>query len=296
MFTRKKRVTTGPATTGLETVEQETGIGRLNRCTSMRYALIAGGSKGLGFAIAKALAKRQYNLVLIARHRDKLEEAKAFLEKCYSIHVFILAMDLSRPETADQIQSFCREQQLGVGVLCNVAGLGGARDYLSVPLSESRYMVHLNIESTMSLTHQMLPVLENNRPAFILNVASLAGFAPIPVKNMYSATKSAVIFFSRGLRSQLKNREISVSCLCPGPVFTKPEIKEDTIKHLGWLGKQMAVSPEKVGELAVRGTLAKKFMIIPGLLTRVISSFVRILPDKLLVAIYEGLIEKSQKS
>ena len=260
----------------------------------MRYALIAGGSKGIGFAIAQALAKRGYNLILVARHLDKLEEAKSFLEENYSISVFILPADLSKPETAGEIKSFCVDNGLRVVMLCNVAGLGGAEDYLSIPLSDVRYMIHLNIESAVALTHHMLPILEDNKPAFILNVASMAGFAPIPAKNMYSATKTAVIFFSRALRSQLEKRNISVSCLCPGPVFTKPEIEKDTKEKMGWFGKQMAVKPQKVGEIAVRNTLSGKFMIVPGIFTRLVSYFVRVLPDRLLVNIYEGMIERSR--
>ena len=223
----------------------------------MQYALIAGGSKGIGLAIAHALAKRHYNLVLVARHRNKLEEAKQLLETKYRITVFIVQTDLSKAGAADEIAGFCTANNLPVNMLCNVAGMGGANDYLSIPLADTRYMIYLNVESGVALTHQMLPVLKNNSPAYILNVASMAGFAPIPVKNIYSATKSAVIFFSRALRSQLKKTNISVSCLCPGPVFTKPEIKTDTMKKMGWFGKQMAVPPAKVGEIAVRYTLKK---------------------------------------
>ena len=261
--------------------------------STMNYALIAGGSKGIGFAIAHALARRGYNLVLIARHGDKLSEAKSFFETKYSITVHSLSIDLSTPGSAEEIMNFCLNNNLPVEILCNVAGLGGANDYLSLPISEIRYMIHLNLESQAALTYQMLSIKENNKLAYILNVASLAGFGPIPVKNMYSATKSAVIFFSRALRSQLRNRNISVSCLCPGPVFTKPEIEQDTKEKLGWLGKQMAVSPDKVGEIAVLNTLKRKFIIIPGFPSKLIAFFVRLLPDKLLVNIYEKMIERS---
>jgi len=259
----------------------------------MKYALIAGGSKGIGFAIAHALAKRGYNLILIARHQDKLLEAKSFFEHNYAIIVHPLSLDLSEAGSAEEIMNFCVTNNLPVEILCNVAGLGGANDYLSLPISGIRNMIHLNLESTAVLTWHILSIPENNKLAYILNVASLAGFGPIPVKNMYSATKSAVIFFSRALRSQLKKKNISVSCLCPGPVFTKPEIERDTKEKLGWLGKQMAVPPDKVGEVAVRKTLKKKFVIIPGFASKFVSSFVRILPVALLVNIYEKMIERS---
>ena len=118
-------------------------------------------------------------------------------------------------------------------------------------------MLRLNTEPAISLIYYLLPLLKKNQPSFILNVSSMAGFAPISVKNIYSATKSAMIFFSYSLRHQLEKENISVSCLCPGPVFTKPSIEKETINKLGWFGKYMAVAPEKIGEIAIDRTLKK---------------------------------------
>jgi short-subunit dehydrogenase len=250
------------------------------------YALVAGGSKGIGYAIAEALAKRKFNLILIARHQDALSLAKEKLESQYKIHVELLRLDLAYETTADSIAKWCINRNIRLKMLCNVAGFGGSRDYLLLPLDSLRYMVRLNIESCMALSLTLLPLLEKNAPSYILNVASTAGFAPIPVKNMYSATKSAVIFFSYALRNQLKKKHISVSCLSPGPVFTKPEIEKDTKQKLGWFGVKMAVSPKKVGEIAVHKTLRGKMMIVPGTLSKISSFFIRILPRKWIVALY----------
>ncbi len=250
------------------------------------YALVAGGSKGIGYAIAEALAKRGYNLVLIARHQDSLVSAKKKLELAYQVHVDILALDLSKEESADSISRWCIQKDIPLKMLCNVAGIGGADDYLSLPLDSLRYMVRLNVESAMAMSLLLLPLLEKNAPSYILNVASMAGFAPIPIKNLYAATKSAVIFFSYALRYQLKDKNISVSCLSPGPVFTKPEIEKDTREKLGWLGMRMAVSPKKVGEVAVQKTLEKKRMIVPGTLPKIASFFIRLLPRSWVVSLY----------
>jgi short-subunit dehydrogenase len=250
------------------------------------YALVAGGSKGIGYGIAKALAKRKFNLILIARHQDALDKAKERLEKDYKVHVELLKLDLEHESTADSIARWCTSKNIHLKMLCNVAGLGGPKDYLSLPLDSLRYMVRLNVESCMALTLTLLPLLEKNKPSYILNVASMAGLAPIPSKNMYSATKSAVIFFSYALRHQLRKKDISVSCLSPGPVFTKPEIVQYTKEKLGWFGMKMAVPPERVGEIAVRGTLRGKMMIIPGTLASISSFFIRILPRRWVVSLY----------
>ena len=253
---------------------------------SRPYALIAGGSKGIGYALAEAWAKRQYNLILIARQWDSLVSAKHKLETTYGVHVELLSYDLSREESATEIAQWCMERNIPLKALCNVAGAGGARDYLSTTLDSLRYMVRLNVESCMALTLGLLPLLEKNAPAYIINVASMAGFAPIPIKNIYSATKSAVIFFSYALRYQLKNKHISVSCLAPGPVYTKPEIKAETKKQLGKFGDKMAVPPKKVGEITVRKTLKGKMIIVPGFLPNMMSKILRMLPKRISTSFY----------
>ena len=106
---------------------------------------------------------------------------------------------------------------------------------------------------------------------------------------MYSATKSAVIFFSYSLRYQLRGRNISVSCLNPGPVFSKPGIVKETREKLGWWGMKMAVAPEKVGEIAVQQTLNGKLIIVPGFAAKLTTMVVRALPRRLIVKIYNGV-------
>jgi len=180
-------------------------------------------------------------------------------------------------------------------MLCNVAGFGGERDYPSLSMEETRYMVRLNVESCMALTLRLLPLLEKNAPSYVLNVASMAGLAPIPSKNGYSATKSAVIFFSYSLHYELMDKNISVSCLAPGPVFTKPSIVRDTKKNLGWFGTRMAVKPEKVGEIAVRRTLQHDLLIIPGILPKLTSVIIRLMPRKWMVSIFNNAGKKSKQ-
>jgi uncharacterized protein len=253
---------------------------------SKPYALVAGGSRGIGYAIAEALARRDFNLILIARHMDTLLAAKSRLETAYPIHVEVLSYDLSKEESATEIAKWCISRDIPLRMLCNVAGLGGAEDYLNLSLDSLRYMVRLNVESCMALSLTLLPLLEKNAPSYILNVASMAGFAPIPAKNMYSATKSAVIFFSYSLRYQLRDKHISVSCLNPGPVFTKPGIVKETKEKLGWLGMKMAVAPRKVGEIAVQETLNGKLIIVPGTTAKLMSTILRALPRRFVVKLY----------
>lgn len=250
------------------------------------YALVTGGSKGIGFAIASALAKRNYNLILVARDLDGLTTAKNKLENAYPVHVEVLSHDMSSKESAEAIGKWCIDRDIKLKVLCNSSGLGGEKDYLSMSLDSLSQMIDLNLDAAMATCLTLLPLLEKNSPSYILNVSSLAGFAPIPSKNIYSATKAALIYFSYSLRFQLKEKNISVSCLAPGPVFTKQSIKEVTEKKMGWLGMKMAVPPEEVGELAIKGTLEKKQLIIPGTLAKISAAIIRILPRRWITSIY----------
>ncbi len=260
-----------------------------------QYALVAGGSKGIGFAIAEALARRGYNLILIPRHMDGLVIAKNKLESGYKVHVEVLSYDLSKEESATEIAKWCIEKDIRLKMLCNVAGLGGDEDYLSLSLDSLRYMVNLNIESCMALSLTLLPLLEKNAPSYILNVASMAGLGPIPAKNMYSATKAAVISFSYSLRYQLKKKNISVSCLAPGPVYTKPSIEASTKRQLGWFGDQLSVKPSRVGEVTVRKTLKGRLLIVPGTLPRIMSGILRIIPKRWVTYIYGKAGDRAER-
>jgi short-subunit dehydrogenase len=259
------------------------------------YALVAGGSRGIGFAIAEALAKRGYNLILIARGMSGLDSAKARLEKAYRIHVEVLSFDLSKEESAAAIAAWCTERNIPLTMLCNVAGLGGDEDYLSLPLDSIRYMVRLNVESAMALSMVLLPLLEKNAPSHILNVASMAGFAPIPSKNVYAATKAAVISFSYSLRYQIKEKNISVSCLAPGPVYTKASIERSTKEQLGWFGDAMAVKPARVGEVAVKKTLKGRPLIVPGTIAKIMSGLLRILPKRFVTWVYGKAGDRAER-
>ena len=251
----------------------------------MKWAVVAGGSKGLGFSIAKALAKRDYNILLIARNEPDLINAKETLQTEYKIQVDMLVSDLSLPESAETIYKHCVTNSLDINILCNAAGLGGAKDFPDLSLDELRSMISTNLQSCVALSFLFLPLLKKSAPAYILNIGSMAGFTPIPIKSIYSSSKSALHFFSYSLRNLLKQYDISVTCACPGPLFTKPSIEEETIRQLGWFGKMMAVKPDGAGELIVKGLLNGKMIVVPGKLARLVSFFLRAAPNGLMARV-----------
>lgn len=246
----------------------------------MSWALVAGGSKGIGFSIAEALARRKYNLLLVARNQDDLLYAKNLLVKSFHIEVETYACDLSQTDSSKKMGDWCNDKRFKINILCNVAGSGGSVDFPELPVNDMSTLLRTNLESTISLCSILVPQLKVNAPSYIMNVGSLAGFAPIPIKSIYASAKSGVHSFSHSLRYILKPYKISVSCLCPGPVFTKPSITNETVKQMGWVGKHMAIEPGLIGELAVRAMLRRKMIIVPGKLATLISYVLRLFPDQ----------------
>lgn len=246
----------------------------------MSWALVAGGSKGIGLSIAEALARRKYNLLLVGRNPDDLLLAKNLLEKNYLIEVETYGCDLSVTESSIKIRDWCSNSRFKINILCNVAGSGGSGDFPDLPVKDVSTLLRTNLESTIALSSILIPQLKANSPSYIMNVGSLAGFAPLLIKSIYASAKSAVLSFSYSLKYLLKPNNISVSCLCPGPVFTKPSIANETMKQMGWLGKYMAMEPALVGEIAVRGMLRRKMIIVPGRLATLISYVLRLSPDQ----------------
>ncbi|MCH5715442.1 SDR family NAD(P)-dependent oxidoreductase [Niabella hibiscisoli] len=121
-------------------------------------------------------------MVLIARSEQPLRNAKRMLEERYHIQVEILSADLTNESVAPRLASWSTQNNLPLKMLCNVAGMGGTNDFLKLPPDSVKYMIRLNLESPVIMVQHFLPLLEKNQPSFILNVSSMAGFSPIPVK------------------------------------------------------------------------------------------------------------------
>jgi uncharacterized protein len=244
----------------------------------MSWALIAGGSKGIGYGIAEALSARRYDLVLIGRNQPDLESARSRLMDKYHNKIEILSCDLLLEESGNLMYNFCRRNSVPVSILCIAAGMGGSADFPDLPPEDLKKMIRMNLELAVSLCQIFRPILRENAPSHILTVGSMASFAPFPLKNVYSATKAALLYFTYSIRQQFKPDNIKAGCLCPGPVYTKPEIEQETKKRLKWLAKYMTVHPTKVGEMAIRGLLRGKALIIPGTIPLIISFFLRVMP------------------
>ena len=232
------------------------------------YALITGASKGIGRSIAEGLAKRKYNLLLLARSESELIDLKSSLEREYQISVEILAIDLAEPGAALSVYEWVVFNDYQVSILVNNAGYGLWGKFESLPLPQQLNMLQLNINTVVELTYYLLPFLKKHPKSFILNVSSTAAYQAVPTLALYSASKSFILSFTRALRFELKSGSVSATCLCPGPVDTGFAARAG-LNTLSKMAQKFNMKPDEVAEIAIKGMFSEKSEIIPGLVNAI---------------------------
>ncbi len=240
--------------------------------------VITGASSGIGTELARGLARRGYPLLLVARRRDRLEELAGELGNQYSVAVEVLPLDLGDADARGQLAE--RLQQDPVAGLCNSAGFGTSGVFHSLPLERESEEVTLNALALMELTHAALPGMVDRGAGAIMNIASLAGFQPIPGMAVYSATKAFVQTFSEAVHEELHGTGVSCTVLCPGPVPTE---WADIADAQRWSIGIVQVSPQDVAEAAVAGMREGRRSVVPGLVPKVVGVGGRLVPRSVLL-------------
>ena len=245
------------------------------------YALITGSSKGIGMAMAKSLAKRGFDLILVARSEDQLQDLKKRFSETYGVKVEIFPTDLSVPGSAQKVAVWCADNSFPVSVLINNAGYGVWGNFENIALDEQLNMMQLNMNTVVEFTHYMLPILKKQKKSYILNVASTAAYQALPTFSLYAASKAFILSFTRGLRFELKMTNISVTVLSPGPADTG-FVERAGLSKFNNISAKFNMSADTVGEFAIKGMLDKKSEIIPGFTNKISVFATRILPKSIL--------------
>lgn len=245
------------------------------------YALVTGGSKGIGRAIAFALARRNFNLLLVARSENELKLLQELLIQKYGVLVEYLVIDLSAPGSAKSVNNWLMTNNFEVSVLVNNAGYGVWGDFGDLDLDEQLNMIQLNVNTLVELSYHIIPKLKKHSKSYILNVSSTAAYQAVPTLALYAASKSFVLSFTRALRYELREGPVSVTCLSPGPVDTG-FAERAGLNALSKMAQAFNMKPEEVAEIAIRGMLRGRSEIIPGP-TNYISAFAtRLLPKSII--------------
>jgi len=189
----------------------------------MKYsrALITGASSGIGEAFARRLAAQGTNLILVARSEANLNSLAAELSKKYDIHAEVIPADLSNGDAAHSLHAEVTHRNLGVDLLINNAGFGSYSSFEKLPLERETQEIALNMTALVALTHLFLPEMLAKEAGAVINVASTAGFQPVPYMAVYGATKAFVLSFSEALWAECRPQGVRILALCPGATDTR---------------------------------------------------------------------------
>ena len=247
----------------------------------MPFALITGASKGIGKSIAEQLAARGFDLLLIARSADLLEQVAKEISLTTNKNCRWLALDLAEDQAAESVFEYCNKNQFVVSVLVNNAGYGLSGRFENYSAQEHTDMLRVNIITLTKLTRLFLPSLLKQPAAYILNIGSSASYQAVPLLSAYAASKAYVLSFSRGLFQELKNTTVSVTCICPGPTDTNFVNRA----NVGTKGQKAAerfnMSPQTVARIAIDSLFRRKPEVITGSLNKLSAFFAWLLPKSI---------------
>jgi uncharacterized protein len=245
--------------------------------------LVTGASAGIGAELARELARRTYNVVLVARRADRLHELAEELRLSHGVHADVEACDLTDATSRAELVAKLETGERTVTGVCNNAGLGTVATLLEAGVEREQQVVRLNIEAVHHLTGAFLPRMVEDGVGAILNVASTAAFQPLPGFATYAASKAFVQSFSEAVHEELRGTGVSVTCLFPG--FTHTEFvqnagagdKKRRLPELLWMD-----APD-VARVGVEAMLAGRRTAIPGLKNRATMLGGRFTPRTLLL-------------
>ncbi|MFA5783178.1 MAG: SDR family oxidoreductase [Bacteroidales bacterium] len=244
------------------------------------FSLVTGASNGIGLDLARLLAKDKHNLILIARSAEKLNGAKASIEKDFGVKVKIIVADLSLPDAASKLFDEIRKENIHVDILINNAGFGDYGPFVECNWQKQENMINLNILTLTKLTRLFLPAMISVKYGRILNLASVASFMPGPLMSVYYASKAFVLSFSYAIANEVKGTGVTVTALCPGPTDTgfmaAASLKESKLFK--------TFKPKSSLDVALYGyqrMLKGKTLAIPGTLNKLLVTIIRFSSGKL---------------
>jgi len=249
------------------------------------YVLITGAGGGIGSAMAIEFASRGYNLILSARTTKSLAPILENLSE-YPVKVASVCADLTAIDGPDLIVKELRTRKINVAYLVNNAGFGEFGAFESSDNAMLMGMIDVNVRSLTSLTKLLLPQIIEQKGG-ILNVASVAGFMPGPMKAVYFASKAYVLSFSLALKQELVG-SVHVSVLCPGPTKSRFWASTASMKRARY-SQVTFMTSERVAKVAVTQFLKGKGIITPGFLNKANTLFPRLVPGTIMAKIVDTL-------
>jgi short-subunit dehydrogenase len=257
-----------------------------------KLALITGASSGIGKALAHYHAKQGGDLVIVAHEHDALETVKREIENEYGVKVHAITCDLSQMGGAQKVFDDVQKHNLQVDYLINNAGTGGHGTILERNLQDDINMIVLNVITYVTLTHLFAKQMADRRGGKILNVGSVAGFAPGPKQAVYHASKAFINSFSQAVDQELRNKGVTSTVICPGLVDTNmPE--RSNLDGTILVSKTAAASAQSVAKIGYNAMLSEKLLVINEYrLSLLMNWILPFLPRRMVMAVLDFMHNK----
>ena len=237
-------------------------------------AVITGASAGLGLCFANKIAEYGFDLVLIARRKERLQDIATKLESEHSIRCEIIPADLALVEDIEKVADKIK-QIPNLDILINNAGFATLGYFADVPIEKNMRMLHVHMTAPVLFTNAALQIMRKRKQGVIINVSSLGAYILTPGNVLYDATKSFLNTFSENLRAEVQDLGIKIQALCPGFVSTEfhevgdlKNFDKSAVPDSSWM------TPESVVSLSLKELeKSKKTIFIPGRKKRFIKWF-----------------------
>jgi uncharacterized protein len=227
-----------------------------------KWALITGASSGIGKAFAEDAAAQKMNLILVSNENNDLQTTCTEIREKYNVETIACCTDLANPENIKDIVKQTKDKE--IGLLINDASYGIHGKFIDTPLEKYNHLINVNVNAYVSLTHAILPNMIARKKGAVIMVSSLNSFSPIAESAIYTATKVFELYFGAALAEEMKEHNIDVLVVMPGPTKTGFQEKAGTKVN------SMAITPEEL----VKGAwpcLGNKMVYIPGIFNKLIS-------------------------
>jgi uncharacterized protein len=240
-------------------------------------ALVTGASTGLGAVFATALARAQYDVILVARSRQRLETLAKQLWQNYGVIAEVCVADLTQPEALQQLEEkIAREPRLDI--LVNNAGFGTTGPFAGLDPAREEEEIRLNVIALVRLTRAALPGMIARGSGAIINLSSLSAFLPGPYHATYGATKAFINSFTEAIHQEVCGTGVRVQALCPG--FTHTEFQQRAGINIAAIPSFVWMTPEAVVEASLAALRRGKVVVVPGVWNRFLATLVSILPRR----------------
>lgn len=259
-----------------------------------RYALVTGATEGIGYELAKLFAGDGYNLIIVARTEETLQQRAAEFSQQYGVRVVPIAKDLIGENAAFELYDEVKAQNLTVDVLVNDAGQGQFGLFVEADIRRLLDIIHLNINSLTVLTHLFLKEMVARNEGKILQLASIASQLPGPWQAVYHATKAYVLSFTEALVSELKDSAVTVTALQPGATdtdfFNKADMQESKITD------SKLSDPAQVAKDGYEALMSGDDKVISGFKNKLMVGMSNLMPESMVAEQMNKMQEPKSES